>query len=158
MRRLSAGIAGAALISSGFALLVATSPSALATDCGATGGTVPGTPAQVQTVDLSPAGIFYIDDRDFADADGDGVSQGLWFYQESNGVGGLQNGGEQFVLSQLPIAVPHADPVSVDVPTDPPTHVITLFPDGFGGGDVAQAAGEADPCNDPSGNYDTLIW
>jgi len=76
---------------------------------------------------------------------------------ESNGVGGLQNGGEEVLLSGLPVTVPHLDPIVVDVPTDPPTHVITLFPDGFGGGSLAAAAGEADTCNDPSGSHDTII-
>jgi hypothetical protein len=154
MRRLSAVLAGAALASSGL-IMLSSAPSAFATDCGATGGTVPGTPAQVITVDASPAGIFYIDDRDFADADGDGVSQGLWTYMESNGVGGLQNGGEEVALAALPVPVPHVDPVSVDGP-DPVGHVITLFPNGLGGGDLAQAAGEADTCNDPSGLHDTI--
>jgi hypothetical protein len=156
MRRLSAALAGAALASSGL-IMLSHAPAAFATNCGATGGTVPGTPAQTITVDASPAGIFYIDDRDYADADGDGVSQGLWTYMESNSIGGLQNGGEQVVLAMLPVPVPHADPVSIDVPTDPPTHVITLFPDGFGGGDLAQAAGEAEVCTDPGGSFDTII-
>jgi hypothetical protein len=157
MARLSAGLAGALMATGGLVLVGTAAPTAFATECGATGGTVPGTPAQAVTVDASPAAIFYIDDRDFADADGDGVSQGLWTYMESNGAGGLQVGGEQVVLSQLPVAVPHVDPVSVDGP-DPVGHVITLFPSGLGGGNLAQAAGEADTCNDPSGSYDTLIW
>jgi hypothetical protein len=157
MRRLSAVLAGAALASSGL-IMLSHVPAAFATNCGATGGTVLGTPAQTITVDLSPAAILYIDDRDYADADGDGVNQGTWIYMESNNQPGLQNGGEHVVLSQLPVSVPHLDPIVVDVPTDPPTHVITLFPDGFGGGDVAQAAGEADPCNDPSGSYDSILF
>jgi len=156
MRRLSAILAGAALASSGL-IMLSTTPSAFATDCGATGGTIPGTPAQTITVDLSPAAIIYIDDRDYADADGDGVSQGLWIYLESNGQPGLQNGGEHAVLSQLPVSVPHIDPISVDGP-DPVGHVITLFPSGFGGGDLAQAAGEADPCSDPSGSFDSILF
>jgi len=156
MRRIAATLAGAALASSGL-IILASAPTAFATDCGATGGTVPGTPAQTLVVDASPAGIFYIDDRDFADADGDGVSQGLWLYMESNGNTGLQAGGEETALKALPVSVPHLDPVSVDGP-DPVGHVITLFPSGFGGGDLAQAAGEADTCSDPSGNFDSIIW
>jgi hypothetical protein len=149
-------MAGAALASSSVIMLSAT-PAAFATNCGATSGTVPGTPAQVTTIDLSPAAIFYIDDRDFADADGDGVAQGIWIYMESNGVSGLQEGGAD-PTGNVPVGVPFVDPISIDVPTDPPSHVITLFPDGFGGGSLAEALGGVDTCTDPSGSHDTVIF
>jgi hypothetical protein len=155
MRRLSAVLAGAALASSGLVMLTS-APTAFASECGATGGTVPGTPAQATTVDLSPVAIFYIDDRDFADADGDGVSQGIWIYMESNGQPGLQNGGAD-PSGNIPVDVPHVDPLSIDGP-DPVGHVITLFPNGFGGGSLAEALGGVDPCNDISGTHDTVIF
>jgi hypothetical protein len=149
----------AAIVAASSALVMLSAPpSAFATECGATSGTVPGTPAQVVTVDASPAAVFYIDDRDYLDLDGDGVGGGLWIYMESNGQPGLQEGGEEFALASVPVGVPHIDPISVDGP-DPVNHVVTLFPNGFGGGgNLAEAAGDVETCYDPSGAYDTIIF
>jgi len=127
-------------------------------NCGATGGTVPGTPAQTITVDASPAAVLYIDDRDFLDLDALGRGGGFWIYMESNNQPGLQRGGEEAVLSSVPVGVPFIGPQSIDIPTDPPTHVVTLFPDGIGGGgNLAEAAGDVETCPDSSGSYDTLL-
>lgn len=41
----------------------------------------------------TPAGTFYIDDREWEDVDMDGNAEGIWIYQESNNVPGLQTGG-----------------------------------------------------------------
>jgi len=159
MRALAKVLVSGAVASASVVSLFA-APGAYADgNCGATGGTVPGTPAQTITVDASPAAVLYIDDRDFLDLDGDGVGGGLWVYLESNGQPGLQRGGEEAVLSSVPVGVPFIGPQSIDVPTDPPTHVVTLFPDGVGGsGNLAEAAGDVETCPDSSGSYDTLVF
>jgi hypothetical protein len=77
-------IAGAALATA--AALVAATPA------GATHEGCNGTVTQQDT----PAGTFYVDDRG---VDGAGV----WIYQESNGIAGLQSGGESSVLGDLDV-------------------------------------------------------
>ena len=112
-----------------------------AAQCG-TDGTIPGTSSSVTTVE-TPAATFYIDDRDALDLDDDGEAESVWIYQESNGVEGLQRGGEApwFVHVQSARATArdaltlHVDPIPVAVPDpddpDGPPRTVTLFPYGF---------------------------
>ena len=120
-------------------------------------GSVPGTSASVTTVSAGPA-TFYVDDRDFADLDGNDESGGLWIYEESNGESGLQRGGHHWWLDATPSAC-DVDPIPVLAP-DPNRPVapngITLFPDGFGGGPGGCWYWMGDPCSTYSVTPDRL--
>lgn len=120
-------------------------------------GSVPGTAAHTYSVSVGGQ-TFYVDDRDYADADEDGTAGGIWLYYESNGIAGLQRGGSQVVLDKVPVMMPYVGPVTVTLPGAGPVppHTITLFANGFGGGSVADAAGETDPCLE-SPTPDTLL-
>jgi hypothetical protein len=122
-------------------------------------GSVPGTAAKVYPVGAGGQTI-YVDDRDDADADDDGVAGGIWIYYESNKVGGLQRGGQQVALGLLPGTVPYVSPTYI-LPPDPSRPAlkggVLAFPSGFGGGSIAAALGERDPCTD-SATPDTLLF
>jgi hypothetical protein len=100
-------------------LLVTMQGAGAEDDCHATGGTVPGSPATVYVIDAGAATV-YIDDSDMLDLDGDGVSQGLSVYLESNGTPGLQPGGSGVVSQILGTGEP-ADPCSSP---DPDTKIL----------------------------------
>jgi hypothetical protein len=116
-------------------------------------GTAPGTVAKTYAVGAGGQTI-YVDDRDYADADDDGVAGGIWVYLESNHVAGLQRGGDQAAVGKIPGTVPYIPPTFVGVPGS--VVGVTLFPSGFGGGSISQAAGGHDPCTD-SATPDTLL-
>lgn len=44
----------------------------------------------------TPAGTFYVDDRGVDTA-------GVWVYQETNGVAGLQSGGQSLILGDMDV-------------------------------------------------------
>ena len=90
-------------------------------------GSIPGTDAAVHVISVGGQTI-YIEDRDYLDADADGVHGSVWIYYESNRVRGLQRGGSQVVLGALP-----------------------------GGGSLAQTLGLYDECTD-SPTPDTLLF
>ena len=116
-------------------------------------GSAPGTVAKAYAVSAGGQTI-YVDDRDYADLDNDGVAGGIWIYYESNRVAGLQRGGDQVALGMIPGTVPYIPPTFVGVPG---TGIgVTLFPSGFGGGSVASAAGAHDGCVE-SATPDTII-
>ena len=101
-------------------------------------GTIPGAAGGAIAIGSGNGTRFYIDDRDFADLDEDGKSQGIWVYQEANNTGNLERGGAQWIEAMIPGQVPRVNPIV--------TPVVTLFPDGWGGGSVSEATGGVDPC------------
>lgn len=121
-------------------------------------GSIPGTPPRTYAFGAGPA-VVYVDDRDYADLNGNGVAGGIWIYLESNGVAGLQRGGVG-VGDGVPVTVPYLPPHYV-IPPDPNRPVlkdgVLIFASGFGGGTVADVAGSYDPCVD-SVLPDTLIF
>ncbi|HEX9682200.1 MAG TPA: hypothetical protein VGA13_03905 [Acidimicrobiales bacterium] len=123
------------------AAIVATSGTAHA-QCPENDGTIPGTGAKAYE-----AGPFYIDDRDVLDLDDDDDAGGLWIYMESNDVPDLQRGGDQIIFTMIADTgvdpeVPPVEPIQ-PVPDGP-----TLFPNGFGGGSLADEAGSHDDCDE----------
>lgn len=116
-------------------------------------GSVPGTSSKAYTV-LTPAGTLYIDDRDLADLDDDGQSNGVFVYLESNGQIGLQRDDRQAAFDHLPGGnlpfVYHFNPM--------PVGPVTLFPNGYtlGGESLSTTAGQTDPCGSNGG--DTLLY
>ena len=103
-------------------------------------GSVPGGGPAVYTVGSGNGTTFYVDDRDFADADEDGAAGGIWLYQEANSTAGLQRGGAQFVEAMIPGSAPKINPT--------PVGPFTLFPNGFGGTSWSETLGGKDPCNE----------
>lgn len=131
--------------------MVAVANAAPAGACSRTDGSVPGTSASAITVSAGPA-TFYVDDRDYADLDNDGEAGGIWIYEESNGLSGLQRGGSgawweehvpgtcELPLGPTPVLEP--DPNRPVLPNG-----IVLFPHGFGGGGGCWSWYESyDPC------------
>lgn len=156
MRKYIAAVALAALAAP---VVFGASPASASTGaCEGTGGTVPTTTRKLYTV---PAGgqTVYVDDENL------NSSYGLWIYIESNKVNGLQRGGDQIVFETL-----YANKVNPTVPrqeerfvgvTNPVTGKptgITLFTNGFGGGDIGSAAGTKDPCTTDSGIPDNHVF
>jgi hypothetical protein len=132
--------------------LVVAGGSPASAACPAGDGTIPGsgsTVTPVGTGDGTQYTTIYVDDRDFADADGDGVSGGLWTYIETNSVAELQRGGDQLIFDFVNPQIPRVDPIVV-LPPDASRPVrpegLTLLPNGLGGGSLAEAAGEHDDC------------
>ncbi|MDQ1446047.1 MAG: hypothetical protein QOI20_2511, partial [Acidimicrobiaceae bacterium] len=145
MRRLASVLGGALLAAS--AVIISGGAPAQAS-CPAGHGTAPTTVAKTYTVGAGGQ-TFYVDDRDFDDTDdSDGQAGGIWIYQEANGLGGLQRGGSQWVVAAIPVTLPYVAPTPVYTPAvgPAPSKGTTLFPTGFGGGSVADAAGEHDDC------------
>ena len=125
----------------GVAALAATTLAVTASPASAeciSDGTIPGAAGGAIAIGSGNGTRFYVDDRDFFDLDEDGKSQGIWVYQEANNTGNLERGGANFLIGQIPGQVPRVNPIV--------TPVVTLFPDGWGGGSVADAAGAVDPC------------
>lgn len=116
--------------------------------CPGADGTVPGQPAKA-----TAAGPFYVDDRDFADANDNGDAGGLWIYMESGVATGLQRGGDQLAFKEIKSrtgqdpAIPYHGAVVVPV-ANPTTGqpILTLFPQGVGGGSLSETAGSHDDC------------
>lgn len=157
MRKLLALAASAAVAT--VALGAMSASTAHADNCPAGDGTVPGTASRVITV-----GPFYIDDRDFADADDDDVAGGLWIYMESGKKAGLQRGGDQVVFTVLEAngvdpTVPYQGPVKTGVIRPDTNKELILFPNGIGGGSLAEEAGSHDDCfQDIKANRDVIVF
>lgn len=162
-------IAGLALASVVFA------PEATAYHWCRVDGTVPGTGPSVIAIgsgDDEPYRTVYIDDRDFADLDGDDQAGGIWIYIESNRQTGLQPGARDSMpmrtafdaYNSLPRV--HVDPIVVLEP-DPSRPVrpqgLTVFPNGLDAPPrIDQIEGYQDPCfpDDPPPDYvpDELLF
>lgn len=104
--------------------------------------------------------VLYLDDRDLLDLDEDAIAGGLWIYRQSNGVGGLQRGGDTPVFTIVNPDVPFVSPIPIFSPNPGglpifPNNGLTLFPEGFGGGSASETAWQHDDCFQGS---DTLLF
>jgi len=136
MRRLAC-LLGVAVL--GASAVVITGGAPASASCPKGNGSIPTQPAKTTVIPAGPK-TFYLDDRDYLDDDDeDGYAGGIWLYEESNGYGGLQRGGTQWILRDAPVTLP-----LVEVPVIPfpgagplPKRDYDLFPNGIGGGSLA---------------------
>lgn len=148
-----------ALAASAMVVTVAFGATPAQAQCPGNDGSLPGSGPRVVT-----AGPFYIDDRDFADADDDGDAGGLWIYMESTKKIGLQRGGDQifFVVLRsngVDPDVPRVNPVVLPVKNPTTGQPVTLFPQGLGGGSLAEEVGSYDDClEDIAANRDNIVF
>lgn len=153
MRKLLALAASAAVVTVAFGSTPAQA------QCPGNDGSLPGSGPRVV-----PVGPFYVDDRDYPDLDDDNDSGGIWIYMESGKKAGLQRGGDQifFVLLKnngVNPTIPRVNPIVLPVnkPTD--GKPVTLFPNGIGGGSLAEEAGAHDDClQDLPANRDNIVF
>jgi hypothetical protein len=93
-------------------------------------GTIPGTAAKTYTVSAGNL-TFYIDDRDYADLDDDGVAGGIWIYLESNGVEGLQYSKYNGALMMIPGSLPVVPESNVEIVPSPGVSQTVTVPGGL---------------------------
>ena len=156
MRKLLSGL-GVMLLAGGLTAVAGLTPAHA--QCPAGDGSIPdsgSTVTPIGTGDSTKYTTIYVDDRDYPDLDEDNNAGGIWLYIESNDVAGLQRGGDQLPFTFVNPNAPRVEPVPI-LPANPGGAPVlpngfTLFPDGFGGGSLSEAAGSHDDCRTDQNN------